>query len=164
MLANMIAALGARARAASLAACTVCAALGLLGCGSASDPYEAAAEACVDDINTLRATLKLPPYDRWTDGEACAGGEAQTDSLTGTPHSAFGGCGETAQDECPGWPGPAGTMIGECLTMMWAEGPGTDFATHGHYINMSSTSYSKVACGFYTLADGKTIWATQDFQ
>ena len=54
-------------------------------------------------------------------------------------------------------------MIGGCLDMMWAEGPGADFATHGHYINMSSTKYSKVACGFYTMASGK-VWSVQDFK
>ena len=46
---------------------------------------------------------------------------------------------------------------------MWNEGPGSDFNTHGHYINMSSTMYKQVACGFYTTAAGK-IWAVQDFK
>jgi hypothetical protein len=148
-----------------LAALVALAATCSLGCGS-SDPYDADAQACVDDINALRVTLKLPAYERWTDGEACAGGEAQTDSKTGVAHSAFGTCGEHAQDECPGWPGPPTPIaqtIDSCLHQMWAEGPGTDFATHGHYINMSSTAYAKVACGFYTLPNG-TIWAAQNFQ
>jgi hypothetical protein len=53
-------------------------------------------------------------------------------------------------------------MITGCLEQMWAEGPGEDFNTHGHYINMSSTSYTKVACGF---ADGMGgVWAVQNFQ
>ena len=43
------------------------------------------------------------------------------------------------------------------------EGPGTDFSTHGHYINMSSTKYSAVACGFYQTPGGK-FWAVQDFK
>ena len=47
---------------------------------------------------------------------------------------------------------------------MWAEGPGTDFSAHGHYINMSSTDYTQVACGYYTTSDGKTVWAVQDFK
>ena len=54
-------------------------------------------------------------------------------------------------------------MIPQCLAMMWAEGPGSDFSAHGHYINMSSTQYTKVACGFYTLQDG-SVWAVQDFR
>lgn len=47
--------------------------------------------------------------------------------------------------------------------MMWAEGPGADFQQHGHYINMSSTSYTTVACGFYTTAGGD-VWSVQDFR
>jgi hypothetical protein len=44
---------------------------------------------------------------------------------------------------------------------MWAEGPGSDFETHGHYINMSSTMYSEVECGFNDTSDW---WGVQDFQ
>ncbi|MFO0661228.1 MAG: hypothetical protein U0165_15555 [Polyangiaceae bacterium] len=50
-----------------------------------------------------------------------------------------------------------------CLQMMWDEGPGSDFSQHGHYINMSSTSYTMAACGFYTGSDGST-WAVQNFK
>jgi Cysteine-rich secretory protein family len=129
------------------------------GSSGSTDP----AQICVDHINTLRATLKLPPYARWSSGEACAGMEAQKDEASNSPHSAFGTCGEHAQDECPGWPGPPSQMITQCLDQMWAEGPGTDFSTHGHYINMSSTSYTEVACGYYTLPDG-SVWAAQNFK
>jgi hypothetical protein len=45
---------------------------------------------------------------------------------------------------------------------MWAEGPGP-FAQHGHYDNMSSTSYTQAACGFTTPSDG-SVWATQNFR
>lgn len=113
---------------------------------------------CVDIINMYRATIGAPPYARWTDGEMCVDGQAKADSQSGTPHSAFGQCNEWAQDECPGWPGPPDQMIGDCLAAMWAEGPGG-----GHYDNMSSTMYTKAACGYYTLGDG-SVWATQDFQ
>ena len=133
-------------------------ALALAGCGgggAATNPYDAEAQTCVDHINELRAKLSrpAPAYARWTDGEVCAGQEAQMNSTSGKAHSAFGMCKENAQDECPGWPGPPGTMITQCLDLMWAEGPGTDFSTHGHYINMSSTMYTKVACGFVVLPD-----------
>ncbi len=67
-------------------------------------------------------------------------------------------CGEFAQNECPGWPGPPGTMIPQCLSAMWMEGPGG-----GHYDNMSSKQYTQVSCGFYTLPDGK-VWAVQNFK
>jgi hypothetical protein len=52
---------------------------------------------------------------------------------------------------------------------MWDEGPpptsscsGTCFTEHGHFINMSTTSNTKVACGFFTTAAGK-VWAVQNF-
>ena len=122
-----------------------------------------AEQLCVDTINQYRATLGLAPYARWNAEESCADGQAQSDSQSGTAHGAFGQCTENAQNECPGWPGPPSTMIPNCLAMMWAEGPGSDFSQHGHYINMSSTQYTKVSCGFYTLQDG-SVWAVQDFQ
>jgi hypothetical protein len=130
---------------------------------SSGSPSSDPAQACVDDINAYRATLGLAPYERWTQQEACASSEAEKDGASGTPHSAFGACGESAQNECPGWPGPPEKMIGGCLDMMWAEGPGSDFSQHGHYINMSSTTYTKVACGFHVESDG-SVWAAQDFR
>ncbi len=122
-----------------------------------------AAQDCVDMINAYRASIGRPPYARWTAAEGCADDQAHDDSQSHVPHGAFGQCGEWAQNECPGWPGPPAQMIGSCLQAMWNEGPGDDFATHGHYINMSSTSYTKVACGFHVTANG-SVWAVQDFQ
>ncbi|HEY1697011.1 MAG TPA: CAP domain-containing protein [Polyangiaceae bacterium] len=119
-------------------------------------------QLCVDTINQYRATLSLPPYARWNAEESCADGQAASDSQSGTAHGAFGQCSESAQDECPGWPGPPSTMITQCLAQMWAEGPGP-FAQHGHYDNMSDANYTQVACGFTTLSDG-SVWATQDFR
>ncbi|HEY2512922.1 MAG TPA: CAP domain-containing protein [Polyangiaceae bacterium] len=124
------------------------------GANSSSDP----AQACVDAVNAYRATVGLPAYARWNAEETCVDGQAQSDSEANQAHSAFTQCGEWAQNECPGWPGPSGSMIGDCLKAMWAEGPGG-----GHYDNMTSKSYTKVACGFYTLSDG-SVWATQDFK
>jgi hypothetical protein len=120
-------------------------------------------QLCVDTINMYRGTLGLPAYERWVDAEVCSDGEAESDSQTMQPHGAFGSCGESAQNECPGWPAPPEGMIESCLAAMWAEGPGEDFQAHGHYINMSSTSYSRVACGFFTTGSGD-VWAVQNFQ
>ncbi len=126
------------------------------------DPDEAATKLCFDTINMYRGTLGLPPYQRWTDAETCSDGEAQSDGQSGTPHGAFGMCGEFAQNECPGWPGPPEAMIEGCLAQMWAEGPGDDFQMHGHYINMSSEAYTEVACGF-AIVNGE-VWAVQNFR
>lgn len=131
--------------------------------GNPGNPYDAAAQHCVDVINQYRATLALPPYERWIEAEVCSGEEAQSDSMTQTPHGAFGQCGEWAQNECPGWPGPPEALLDGCLASMWAEGPGEPFSEHGHYLNMSSTQYTKVACGFYQTGQGD-YWAIQNFQ
>lgn len=118
---------------------------------------------CVDKINAYRQTLNLPPYARLQAQETCADGEAKSDGLSNTPHGAFPSCGEFAQNECPGWPSAnMQSSLDGCLAQMWAEGPGP-FAQHGHYINMSSTQYTKVFCGFYDLGNGK-FWSAQDFK
>ena len=126
------------------------------------DADEGATQLCVDTINMYRATLGLPALARWTEAEDCADAECLSDGMTGMAHGAFGMCGESAQNECPGWPGEPASMITGCLELMWNEGPGADFSAHGHYINMSSTAYTRVACGFAEV-DG-AIWAVQNFQ
>jgi Cysteine-rich secretory protein family len=137
---------------------------GAAGTGAA-DPYVAARQACVDKINMFRATLSLAALTPWTAEDTCTDGEAKSDSVSGTAHGAFGTCTESAQDECPGW-GSVDSIAGgtkSCLDQMWAEGPGTDFSTHGHYINMSNPKYTKVACGYAVTPAGK-VWAAQDFR
>lgn len=127
--------------------------------GGSSD----ASQLCVDTINQYRASIGMGPLQRWTDKEACAEDQGLADSRSGTPHSAFGQCTEWAQNECPNWPGPPGSMIQNCLALMWAEGPGEPYSAHGHYINMTNPAYSKVACGFGVLSNGR-VWAVQDFR
>jgi hypothetical protein len=151
-------------------ACASCSSGGgaLTGGGGPDDPDSGggggggggggAAQVCVDTINGYRKTLNLPAYARWTDAEACSDGEAKSDAATNKPHGAFPRCGEFAQNECPGWDGAPETMIKGCLKMMWAEGPGG-----GHYENMRSTKYTKVACGFHTTSAGK-VWSVQNFR
>ncbi|PCC69748.1 Cysteine-rich secretory protein family protein [Nannocystis exedens] len=131
--------------------------------GDPGDPYEQARQLCVDIINMYRGTLGLPPYQRWTDAESCSDAEAAADGQSGTPHGAFGMCGEFAQNECPGWPSPAERSLPGCLEQMWAEGPGEDFQMHGHYLNMSSEQYTMVACGFADVGGGN-LWMVQNFK
>ena len=135
---------------------------GSAGAGPSGDPYAQARQDCVDRINAFRATEGLPPYERWTSAESCIDGQAQSDSISGEAHGAFGDCDENAQNECPGW-GSVDDIIQDCLQDMWDEGPGQPFEEHGHYINMSSTDYTMVACGFFETADGD-IWAIQNFR
>jgi len=130
---------------------------------STGDP----AEDCVRRINQFRCECQhLPPLARWRDGEACADQMSEYDAMNpDPPHAGFraGICmGGSAQNECPGWPGVDSTVT-SCLQQMWDEGPGEPFIEHGHYINMSSTRYSMVACGFYTDPGGR-VWAAQNFR
>jgi hypothetical protein len=128
-----------------------------------TDSLDAAAQHCVDTINAYRKTMNLAPYARWKSAEPCSNDEAAKDGVSGQAHGAFGSCGEHAQNECPGWPGPPYSLLDGCLQQMWNEGPGDFYGGHGHYINMSSTQYSQVACGFAKAADG-SWWAVQNFQ
>jgi hypothetical protein len=122
--------------------------------------YEAERQACVAHVNALRATVGLPPLARWTGNEACADGQARSDSETGVAHGAFGSCPGWAQNECPGWRALTGGngIVPGCLDMMWAEGPGG-----GHYDNMTRAGYTQIACGFHTTPQGR-VWAVQDFR
>ena len=118
--------------------------------------------ACVERINTYRETLGLAPYDRWSSGETCASKQAEQDAKSGDYHGSFGQCDEMAQNECNGSE-PMARMLEECLQAMWDEGPGEDRNLHGHYLNMSSTEFTEVACGFYVTSSGE-IWSVQNFR
>lgn len=116
---------------------------------------------CVDRINQFRWECQcLPPLARWADAETCTDEQSGNDQSSGGAHGNFGACGENAQNTCPNWPSEPDVVTG-CLQQMWDEGPGEPFAEHGHYINMSNTSYSKVACGFTSSAPG--LWSNQNF-
>ncbi len=133
------------------------------GTADGGDALAAARAQCVQIINQDRATLKpaSAPLVEDTAEEACVDGQAEADYQANTPHSAFGKCRESAQDECPNWPGPPSSIMTKCLAEMWAEGP-PDAGQDNHWLNMSNAKYKKVACGFYQTPTGKW-WATQDF-
>jgi hypothetical protein len=135
---------------------------GALGAGGSTMGGGEAHQLCVDRINEFRASEGKPAYARWAEQEACANDEARQDAMSGQDHGAFPQCGELAQNECPDYDSIDETL-GACLDRMWAEGPGTDFDTHGHYLNMASTRYTEVACGYYTTSSGR-VWAIQDFR
>jgi uncharacterized protein YkwD len=126
---------------------------------------------CVARVNQFRACVCLPPLTRWTAGESCANQDAAYDPANGA-HAGFIAdlCSPEgfAQDECPAWPSETQVVSG-CLQQMFDEGPpptanctGDCYETHGHFINMTNTSYTMVACGIATV-NGQ-ITAVQDFQ
>jgi hypothetical protein len=142
------------------------------------DSFSEARQQIVHRVNDYRATLGLKRLTRNKAMDACVDTQAQMDYASGVAHSAFGHCKESAQDECPGWTGSnmllvANTIVISCMQMMWDEGAppaGTPcgggtvcYSQHGHYINMTDTAYSKMACGFYYNVAAKSMCATQDF-
>jgi hypothetical protein len=138
------------------------------GCSPAAPPSTGDDHAdCIARIDQLRWECQcLPPLPRWSDGEACADGNAAYDSINGVHASFYAqpcGTGARAQNECPGWPSTRSVITG-CLQAMWDEGPedGNPDTVNGHYESMASTSYTRVACGFYTTPSGQ-VWAVQNF-
>ncbi len=136
------------------------------GCSGVSvtdpgDPFADVRFQTYQRINQLRATLSLPPLAAWSSKQDCLDGQAKADFNSGTAHSAFGHCGESAQNECPGWSSTTQIPTG-CLQLMWDEGPGTPYSAHGHYINMTNPAYHKVAVGFY-VSPSHVVWAVMDF-
>lgn len=122
---------------------------------------------CVARINQLRSECQcLPPLMRWTDGESCADANAEYDSTNGVHASFYDmpcGTGARAQNECPGWPSNDHVITG-CLQSMWDEGPedGNPDTVNGHYETMATSTYTRVACGFYTTPSGD-VWGVQNF-
>jgi hypothetical protein len=122
---------------------------------------------CVARINQLRWECQcLPPLSRWIEGEGCADGNGEYDSVQGAHASFYDlpcGSGGRAQNECPGW-ASNGEVITGCLHAMWAEGPedGNPNTVNGHYESMTSTFYTRVACGFFTTPSG-SVWGVQNF-
>jgi hypothetical protein len=132
------------------------------------DSFSEARQQIVHRINTYRATLHLKHLVRYAAKEACLDSQAMNDYTTNTAHGAFGRCKEMAQNECPGWGGTTvaaatNSIITGCLQSMWDEGPGTPYSAHGHYINMTDSTRTKTAAGFYWVTSTKKIWSVQDF-
>jgi len=122
---------------------------------------------CVDQVNADRSSLSLARLQDWTDSIACFTRQAALDDAGGTAHSHMGMCSERAQNTCPGWSSDTSLSnqvrtIKSCVAMMWAEGPGSDYNIHGHYINMTQTGYAKVGCGFHQTLD--KIWIDMDLR
>lgn len=123
-------------------------------------------EDCVARINQLRWECQcLPPLERWVEAEDCADQQAEYDYNQDQAHAGIraGICepGGGSQNECPDYT-PNFDVVNFCLQQMWDEGPGEDFQAHGHYINMSSTTVTKVACGLYETPEGR-FWSVQNF-
>ncbi len=120
---------------------------------------------CVARVNQFRACVCLPPLARWDAGESCANQDSLFDTTADAAHAGFEGnvCKPqgNAENECPKW-GSTTQIVSGCLQQMFDEGPGTPYSAHGHFINMTNTSYKMVACGFAKTDAG--VWSVQNFQ
>lgn len=146
------------------------------GAGSDSDTGNATvAQFCVSETNRYRAMVPVDPVTESAALDAYAAAGAQADTESGTPHGHFqstsGGGIAYAENECPaslGWTISANptdeelqAKVAACIEAFWSEGPGADYNTHGHYINMTNAAYHTVGCGVYV--DGTQLTITQDF-
>jgi hypothetical protein len=131
-----------------------------------TDPYTEYRQQCIHRINYYRSLVGKGRFIRNLAKEACVDSQCQSDAASGAAHGAFGKCGESAQDECPGW-GSLISIVTGCLQQMWDEGAppagtctGACYQQHGHYINMTG-AYTRAACGFYV--NGSKVQAVQNF-
>lgn len=136
-------------------------------------------EDCLAKINEYRATEDMPPLTLAAEEkQTCTDDEAAADLASGKAHGHFGDCGEFAQNSGPNftasWLKNATGVSDYYLEMMWSEkqlvesgkadlNSAADFSKIGHYKNMRSASYTKVACGIALSADGKTGWFNVNF-
>jgi hypothetical protein len=127
-----------------------------------------ALQFCVSETNRYRAMNTKPALTESSGLEAYAAAGAMLDFTT-SPHNHFsttsGGGIAFAENECPvqlGWTlgGDLMGQMGACIAAFYSEGPGTDYATHGHYINMMG-AYATLGCGIYSDGSGLTI--VQDY-
>jgi hypothetical protein len=145
--------------------------LAILGaCGS--DDNASAQQFCVAETNRYREMNGKSDLTEAANLETFANTGAMTDYSAMSAHSHFsatqGGGIAFAENECPGFSGwhlaPGGDMnalVGMCIAAFYSEGPGTDYATHGHYINMMG-NYATLGCGIFS-ADNGDVTIVQDY-
>ena len=138
--------------------------------GGGSGPNAAAKSFCVSETNRYRAMDGKSALTESAALDTYADAGAMHDFST-SPHDHFsttqGGGIAFAENECPqqgNWQYTEGQdlnmVVGSCIAAFYAEGPGTDYNTHGHYINMMGP-YATLGCGIY-YAGGK-ITIVQDY-
>jgi len=92
-----------------------------------SDGFGAARQACIDEINKLRATESHAAYAIWDDTatDKCVDEQATYDQTADSAHDAwinnvYPTCNGNAQDECLGY-GTSPSETVACLDAMWNE-------------------------------------------
>lgn len=134
---------------------------------------------CLDEINKYRATENLKPLVLAPEAkQTCVDEQAAADLASGKAHGHFGDCGEFAQNSGPNfnltWIKTETQIVDTFLQMMWDEkklvesgerdpAKKEDYSYIGHYLNMSSKSYTSVACGIAKNSDGTKGWFNVNF-
>ena len=152
-------------------------ALGTIGCAMPGTPVEpssmtgdpsaiaAAVAACVDQVNSLRASVGDPPLNRSSRIEAFSTEAARVDGEAHQAHKHFietnGGYGTAlAENVIPWWKvsdyGSISNIVRKGVTLMWEEGP-----SGYHYVNMRG-GYSEIGCGIAVINGEVTV--SQDFR
>lgn len=130
---------------------------------------QSAHDVCITETNRYRAMNGKAALAKSAQLEAYADTGAMID-FNGSPHQHFsstnGGGIANAENECPKWSlqqqggGDMNTLVKACIAAFYSEGPGTDYNTHGHYINMMG-AYTKLGCGIYM--SGGLVTIVQDY-
>ena len=125
---------------------------------------------CVAQTNMYRQMNGKPALTESSQLETYANAGAMFDFTNGA-HAHFsatqGGGIAFAENECPvqgNWMlqpgGDMSALVDMCIEAFYSEGPGSDYSTHGHYINMMG-AYGSLGCGIYQMGTGVTI--VQDY-
>lgn len=151
--------------------------LGIAACGDSGGPAPGGDGSvgntphafCVQETNRYRAMNSKPALTESAQLESYADTGAMVD-FGSSPHNHFsttqGGGIAFAENECPKWDlnaqgqGDMQKLLAACIAAFYAEGPGTDYQTHGHYINMMGP-YATLGCGIYQ--SGTTVTIVQDY-
>jgi hypothetical protein len=124
--------------------------------GSGGSSSSTAEDLCVAAINQKRASVGLPAFNRWTQGETCADGISENFSRTRVLTAPeLLSCGANGATICGGASGTPQQMIAYCVNALWSD-------AQAHAV-MSLPSYTQVACGFYVDGGGK-VYAAQTYR
>ncbi len=144
------------------------------GSGGGGSGSNAALVECVTQTNAYRAMNGKSALTESSQLETYAASGAMFDYNAGSAHDHFGmtqgGGIAFAENECPGFDGwnianAGGDMVSlmdMCLQAFYDEGPGSDYSTHGHYINMMG-AYGTLGCGIYEDSLNGNVTITQDY-
>jgi uncharacterized protein YkwD len=144
------------------------------GGGGGGSGSNTALVECVTQTNAYRAMNGKSALTESSQLETYAATGAMFDYENMMAHDHFtmtsGGGIAFAENECPGFDGwnianAGGNMLSlmdMCLQAFYDEGPGSDYSTHGHYINMMG-DYGTLGCGIYEDSSSGDVTIVQDY-